>query len=456
VKLEWDQVVSAMGAGGPTGRPPVSGWSIDTRTLEPGDLFFALRGPNHDGHEHVRDALARGAAGAVVERGVGDARPLLIVDDTLAALQRLAAWARAEWGGQVVGVTGSAGKTTTKDMIAQLLATALPIGKTIGNYNNHFGVPLSILRLPDLSWVAVLEMGMNHAGEIRALAGLARPDVGVVTNVGFAHVEFFDSIEGVAAAKRELIESLPPRGTAVLNADDPYVASFARAHRGRTITYGLESGEVRPSEIELGDKATRFRLDGRWFETTATGRHNLLNWMAAFAVARVFEVDGAALPDAVRTFRAGKMRGERLEWRGAVIWNDCYNANPEAMRSTIDLLGATPARRRIAVLGEMLELGKCAEPLHREVGKHVAERGIDVLIGIRGAARHMVDEAVRAGMSGGAAHFFEEPAAAGDFARDLLREGDAVLFKGSRGIQVERALERVLSPQARDEAAREP
>jgi UDP-N-acetylmuramoyl-tripeptide--D-alanyl-D-alanine ligase len=445
VTFSWNRLVSALGAAAAADGPVVAGWSIDTRTLQPGDLFFALRGPRHDGHDHVRAALARGAAGAVVERVVDDAGPLLLVDDTLAALQRLAARARRDWGGRVVGVTGSAGKTTTKDMIAQLLATAIPTGKTIGNYNNHFGVPLSILRLPAESRAAVLEMGMNHAGEIRALAAIARPNAGVVTNVGFAHVEFFESIDGVAAAKRELIESLPPDGIAVLNADDARVAAFASAHPGRTITYGLsDEADVHPDALESGSGATRFRVHGRWYETSLTGRHNLANWMAALAVARAFGIDGAGFATAIRQFRAAGMRCERLEYEGAVLWNDCYNANPEAMRSMLDVLAATPARRRIAVLGEMLELGRETEPLHREIGRYAAERGIDVLIGVRGAARHMTEEAMRAGLPGGAALFFDTPEAAGDFVRDLLHEGDAVLFKGSRGVEVERALERVL------------
>ena len=450
MRIEWRDLVSALRAGAAAEGPRIGGWSIDSRTLQAGDLFFALRGPTHDGHDHVRSAIARGAAGAVVERVVDDAGPLLIVDDVLAALQRLAAWARRQWAGQVIGVTGSAGKTTTKDMIAALLATAIPTGKTAGNYNNHFGVPLSILRLPDDSRAAVLEMGMNHAGEIRELAAIAAPNAGVVTNVGFAHVEFFDSIEDVAAAKRELIESLPPDGTAVLNADDLRVAGFAAHYSGRAVTYGLgENAEVHPGSVEYGDRVTRFRLQGQDYETSVTGRHNLSNWMAAFAVARAFDVPTGGLQDAVREFRAGSMRCERLEHRGAVIWNDTYNANPEAMRSMIDLLGATPARRRIAVLGEMLELGREAELLHRGVGRYVAERGIDVLVGIGGAARHMVDEAVRAGLSGGAARFFDDPSAAGDFASDLLREGDAMLFKGSRGVRVERALDRVLAVEVR-------
>jgi UDP-N-acetylmuramoyl-tripeptide--D-alanyl-D-alanine ligase len=447
--LEWDDVARAMGATAASapGRK-IKGWSIDSRTLAAGDLFFALRGPQHDGREYVQAALAKGAAGAVVnaaQSAVPDAEAkLLIVEDTLAALQKLSAWVRCRWGGRVVGVTGSAGKTTSKDLIAHMLSAEMTVGKTIGNLNNHMGVPLSILRLPDQARVAVLEMGMNHAGEIRALARMARPDIGVVTNVGYAHVEAFESIEAVAMAKRELIEELPPGGVAVLNADDPLVSAFRAIHRGRTVTFGLsENAEVRADDIELGATGVRFHYRGVAFETSLVGRHGLSNVLAALAVAGIFEMPPERLRDAVRTFAPGKMRGERLEHNGIVIWNDSYNSNPEAVRAMVDVLRATPARRRVAVLGEMLELGQSTEPLHRDIGRYVAVQGIDVLIGIRGAARFMVDEAVRAGLSG-AAYFFVDPATAGDFVRGLVRSGDAVLFKGSRGVQVELALERVL------------
>ena len=423
----------------------VSGWSVDTRTQSVGDVFFALRGETHDGHDHVRAALERGAAAVVVERDLGIPRQL-IVDDTLAALQRLAAWARQEWGGKVIGVTGSAGKTTTKEAIAHLLSTRVPAGKTVGNFNNHVGVPLSILRLPEDARVAVLEMGMNHAGEIRALAAIAAPEIGVVTNVGYAHVEAFGSIEKLALAKRELIEALPPAGLAVLNADDPLVSRFSEIHsQGPCVTFGLgESAMIRAEDVTPGDGFTRFCVRGVEFETPLAGRHGVLNTLAALAVANAFGIPFDLLREAVRTLAAGKMRGERLEHAGITVWNDCYNANPEAMRAMLDVLASTPAGRRIAVLGEMLELGAAGEHLHREVGRYAAAHGIDVLVGVRGAARHFVEEAQRAGMPEGAASFFEAPEAAGDFARAQAHAGDAVLFKGSRGVAMERALERFL------------
>ena len=443
--LEWDDVARVIEAREPAGAAGrrISGWSIDSRTLAAGDLFVALRGPHHDGHDYVEAALDNGAAGAMVEEGRGGA--LLIVEDTLAALQKLAAWARLNWAGRVVAVTGSAGKTTTKDVIAHLLAAEIATGKTAGNLNNHVGVPLSILRLPDECRVAALEMGMNHAGEIRALARIARPDVGVVTNVGYAHVEAFGSVEAVAMAKRELIEELPADGVAVLNADDERVSGFRRIHRGRVVTFGFsEAADVRADAVELGTAGVRFRCGGVRFESPLVGRHGVLNVLAGLAVAKVFEIPPERLRDAVRTLAPGKMRGERLERNGIVIWNDSYNSNPEAVRAMVDVLRETPARRRIAVLGEMLELGPSAEPLHRDIGRYVAAQGIDVLLGLRGAARFTVEEAVRAGMSDSAAYFFEDPPAAGDFLHGFLREGDAVLFKGSRGVKVEQALERAI------------
>ncbi len=440
MKLKIGEIARAIGANAASGEREITGWSVDTRTLAPGDLYFALRGENHDGHEYVGAAMEQGAVGAVVERPCGWANEL-VVGDALRALQCAGAWARKQWGGTVVAVTGSAGKTTTKDAIAHLLAVDGPVGKTIGNFNNHIGVPLSILRLPAESRIGVLEMGMNHAGELRDLAAIAKPDIGVVTNVGYAHVEFFGSIDGVAAAKRELIEALPASGVAVLNADDPRVARFRDGRPGRTITFGFSEGaDVRGEWIDkANDGLTRFRALGVEFETSLTGRHGAMNLLAAMAVAQVFGIQPSRLRDAVRSFETGKMRGERIEHAGIAVWNDCYNSNPEAAESMIDVLRQTPAARRIAVLGEMLELGQAGEELHRRVGRYAAARGIDLLIGVRGAARAMVDSAERAGL---AARFFEDPGEAGACARAEARAGDAVLFKGSRGVKMERALEK--------------
>lgn len=422
----------------------ITGFSVDTRTLLPGDLFFALRGPNHDGNVYIEEALALGAVAVIAERRCDGA--VIVVPDALLALQQLARLARSRWAGDVVAVTGSAGKTSTKDVIAALLSTEIAVGKTVGNFNNHVGLPLSILKLPDSARVAVLEIGMNHAGEIRDLAQIARPRVAVVTNVGYAHIEGFDSIEEIAAAKRELVEALPADGVAVLSADDARVLAFRECHPGRTISYGLSEGaEVRATAVEYLAEGARFRIGATAFHTELTGRHGILNILAGVAVAGLYEISPDRLQDAVRALQPGKMRGERIRRNGITILNDCYNSNPDAARAMLDVLRDTPASRHIAVLGEMLELGRWSESLHRSVGNYATESGISVLVGIRGAARKMVDAAIEAGLQSSAAFFFEDPAPAGEQLRLLAREGDAILFKGSRGTRVEIALERFLS-----------
>jgi UDP-N-acetylmuramoyl-tripeptide--D-alanyl-D-alanine ligase len=443
LEIALADIRAALGLTEPQNVPPViaSGWSIDSRTVEPGDLFFALQGENHDGHAYLESVFARGAVGAVVSRTVPADSSLFLVPDTLAALQQLARWARCRWGKPVVAVTGSAGKTTTKDAIAALLGERLRVGKTSGNLNNHIGLPLSLLRLPGDAEVGVFEMGMNHGGEIRFLAEIAKPDIGVVTNVGYAHIENFGSIEGIAAAKRELIESLPADGCAVLNADDARVLRFRDVYAGKAVTYGFSEGaDVRATEVKLHADGSEFLVGGVRFRSLMQGRHGVLNILAALAVAAIFEIPPEALTDRVAQIVPGKMRGERLVRHDMIILNDCYNSNPDAARSMIDVLRDEPARRRVAVLGEMLELGSHSASLHHDLGSYAAQSGIDVVVGIRGAARHLVDAASESGTSGGT-FFFDESEDAGRFLRTFLRPGDAVLFKGSRGTHVERALE---------------
>jgi UDP-N-acetylmuramoyl-tripeptide--D-alanyl-D-alanine ligase len=448
---DWLGVAAAWPAR--TTEAMVTGWSVDSRSLQAGDLFFALRGPNHDGHAYVRDVLQKGAAAVVVDREVAGGSPpegrVLRVENALQALQQLGSRARRSWAGRVVAVTGSAGKTTTKDIIAALLREGYRTAKNEGNLNNHIGVPLSLLRMEETAEVVVLEMGMNHAGEIRELAAIAGPETGVVTNAGTAHIENFDSIEGIAAAKRELIEALPPEGTAVLNADDPRVAAFAGAHRGRAILYGMspEAGvpiDVRAQDVRLLPEGVEFRVGNVEFTSPLVGRHGVSNLLAGIAVARVYGVEIERLPGRIRELAPGKMRGERFHSRGVLIYNDCYNSNPDAVRAMLDVLHEAPAKKRIAVLGEMLELGHWAETLHRDVGNYAARSGLNVLVGIRGAASYMVDAVKRSGIRVDAAFFFEDPREAGQLVRSIAEPGDAVLFKGSRGVHVELALEEFL------------
>ncbi len=420
----------------------ITGWSIDSRTVSQGDLFLAIKGENFDGHRFIETAFERGAIGAVISEELSsDSRPLLRVPDTIDALQKLAQLARGRWGRRIVAVTGSAGKTTTKDIIAAVLGVKGIVGKTAGNFNNHIGLPLSLLRMPENAEVGVIEIGMNHAGEIRSLARIVAPQVGVVTNVGYAHIEAFQSIEGVALAKRELIEALPGEGVAVLNADDDRVLDFRTVHRGATVTYGLSTqADVQASDVKLSAEESSFTVNGVHFRTTLAGRHGVQNVLAGLAVSKLFDIDFKELVPVIADFAPGKMRGERTEHRGITVLNDSYNSNPEAARGMVDVLRGEPAKRRIAVLGEMLELGLWAERLHRDLGKYVAEAGVDVLIGVRGVSRSMVEEAKRTGHFHHAAFFFNEPEEAGEFLRSFIRPGDAILFKGSRGTHVERAL----------------
>ncbi|MBI3664881.1 MAG: UDP-N-acetylmuramoyl-tripeptide--D-alanyl-D-alanine ligase [Acidobacteria bacterium] len=431
------------------------GYSIDSRTIRRDELFFAVRGEKRDGHEFVPAALGAGAVAAVAARGLlHSASRLLLVPDPQVALEQLAARVRQEWGGRVVSITGSNGKTTTKEIIAALLATRFHVAKTEGNLNNQLGLPLSLLRMEEGAEVGVFEMGMNHRGEIRALAGIARPEIGVVTNVSAAHLEHFGSVEEIALAKRELIEGLPADGIAVLNADDERVRAFVDFHRerapgGHAVTFGIEQpADIRAVEMEdLGPAGTRFRLEAERveFTTPLVGRHNLYNTLAGLAVGRVFGIPLDALREAVASLAPASMRGEMMEVGGIWIINDCYNSNPRAAEIMLELLAATPGYWRVAVLGEMLELGAGSEDLHRQVGRKAARANLGMLVGVSGAARFIVAEAVNAGFPDRAAHFFENSRAAGEFLRTALKAGGVVLFKGSRRVRLEEALEMVVA-----------
>lgn len=444
--LTLHEIARLTGSNSPGSDQTYSQWSIDTRTLTPGAFYIALRGENHDGHSFLEAAAAKGATAALVddrEWPEPAGMRLIRVSDTLLALQRLAYEVRPRLHFPLIAITGSAGKTTTKEAIATLVGEARRVTRNEGNLNNHIGLPLSLLRMDETAQAGVLEMGMNHAGEIRFLCSIAQPDIGVITNVGTAHIENFESAEGIALAKRELIESLDGDGTAVLNYDDPRVRAFASVHPGDNVTYGMEEGaDVRAEDVTTMAEGSSFTIDGVPFEIALPGRHGVWNVTAGVAVGSVLGIPLEVMADAARSLRSGKMRGERLVHKGVTILNDCYNSNPEAAKTMLDTLAAIPAARRIAVLGEMLELGAWAEPMHREVGAHAAKLGIDTVIAIRGAAAHLADAAREGGVT---AHFFDEPASAGEALRSLATPGDAVLCKGSRGTRVEIALERFMA-----------
>ncbi len=372
------------------------------------------------------------------------------------ALQRLAHEVKRFWAldgaRRVVGVTGSAGKTTTKECVAQILRTRFNVLNTEGNLNNHFGLPLQLLRLQPEHEIAVLEMGMNHAGEIAALARIAEPDWGVISNVAAVHTEFFpDGIDGVAAAKRELIDALPPNGKAFLNADDPRVSRFGdgrSAPADHILFYGTEEAAlVRGMEIEeLGVAGTRFTVrvgraepfEQHPLRLHLLGRHNVLNALAAISVGLAAGIPLRVCCEALEEMRPTEKRGSLSEYHGARLINDCYNSNPHALDAMVKTLAATPAERRILVAGEMLELGPDGPFAHAECGRAAAQAGLDVVVGVRGLAR---DLAMAAGEAGAIAQFFESPEEAASWLGTELRAGDVVLFKASRGVRLERALD---------------
>jgi UDP-N-acetylmuramoyl-tripeptide--D-alanyl-D-alanine ligase len=419
-------------------------------------LFFAVKGERMDGHDFVEKAFGAGAIAAVVRKDqvarYSCKTRLIAVDDTLIALQQLSAGVRRIWGKTLIGVTGSTGKTTTKEVIAHVLSSQLRVHKSQGNFNNHFGLPLNLLQLESEHDIAVLELGMSHAGEISALAKLAQPNVGVVTNVGPVHLEFFESIAGIARAKYELIESLPAGGIAVLNADDEYVSQFGRDFHGKVLMYGIR----KPADISAQNISSKGSL-GSEFDVVIdsvrehvslplVGEHNILNALAAIAVALQCGISPTAAISSLATMTPVEKRGEVLEIAGATIINDCYNSNPKALKSMIDALASLPAKRHVVVAGEMLELGPTGFELHRDCGRYMAEHGVERLIGVRGLAEAMVDGAREKGIK---ADFVATPEEAGALLASEICQGDAVLFKASRGVRLEKGLEKFKESVAR-------
>src|SRR5579872_842444 len=449
MKLSLSKTAEFISATGDFPRDEVAqAYSIDSRSVRPGELFFAVKGERLDGHDFVAAALERGAVGAVIRHDqaqrFADRANLLCVDDTLVALQTLATAVRKVWGKPLVGVTGSAGKTTTKEAIAHVLSFGRRVLKSEGNFNNHFGLPLMLLKLEPEHDLAVIEMGMSHAGEIRALAKIAQPEIGVVTNVAPVHLEFFDSIAGIARAKYELIESLPSSGTAVLNADDEYVSQFGRDFKGRVIKYGIKAmADVKAENVRSrGTEGSEFDVVAAGTREHAlvqlVGEHNVLNAMAAVSVGLVCGMKPTESVAALASLAPADKRGQVLQLGNITVVNDCYNSNPKALNAMVDALAEMKAARRIVVAGEMLELGAAGEEMHRDAGRHIGDKKVDVLLGVRGLARAMVDGAKQTGTR---AEFVATPEEAGEWLARETRDGDVVLLKASRGVKLEKALE---------------
>ena len=437
--------LAAMTGGTVVQNPDISVSSvvIDSREVKADSVFFAIKGDRLDGHQFVAQALQT-ARGAVVSRvdDVPADKGLVKVDDTTVALQNLARAIRQKFPFTLIGITGSAGKTTTKEMIATLIATERRTFKSWGNFNNLIGCPLCIDNTPDGTEVVVSEMGMNHKGEIATLAGLTRPDFGVYTNIGPVHIEFFGTVEKIAEAKRELLENLRPGGTVIVNADNKYVVDISRDYKGPKVTYGIDhDADFRATNIaERGLFGTRFTVQGHTFGLSLPGRHNLENLLAAIATARTYGISWEGIERGIRELKPAYHRGVLVPFGGATIYDDTYNSNPYAVSRALTLLQQADVKgRRIAVIGDMLELGDKELDYHRETGNAIP-KDVDVVVGVGRRSRALLDGAREAGFADDRLHHFENAEAAGEFLRNFIADGDLVLIKASRGIGLDKTV----------------
>ncbi len=461
VMLTAAMIATATGGTVAAGQPEtvINGFSIDSRTLQAGDLFFAIVAAR-DGHEFVEAAIEKGAAGAVVHTSVagpafrraGNGPVIIQVADTTTALQDLGRFVRRQSGARVVAITGSAGKTTTKETIAEFLSGNFRVAKNQGNLNNHLGLPLSLLELRHGADVAVMELGMNHAGEIRLLVSMAKPEVRVWTNVGDAHLGYFESREAIADAKAEILEDADHDDLLICNADDPLVMARVGSFGGRRITFGLAAdADIRGEGVEdLGLDGTRLlvRTPQGVIETHTPllGRGNVSNLLAAVAVAIHFGVPLDQIAVRAGRLRPAAHRGVVLRLpKGVTVVDDSYNSSPTALQRALEVLAREArAARKAAVLGEMLELGEHTLGLHRTCGAAAAAAGLDRLVAVGGdAAQALAEAAVHAGMPDPAVTWTASSSAASDVIVPWLASGDLVLVKGSRGIGTDAVVKRI-------------
>ncbi len=423
--------------------------SIDSRAIPAAACFFAIRGETHDGHDFAAAAAAAGATVVVASKPLAlpDHVTLVLVDDTTRAIGALAQDERRRRGLRVVAITGSSGKTTTRALTAAACAVRYRTGSSPGNLNNQWGLPLSILGLPDDAEVAVLEIGMNAPGEIAALTRIAEPNIGVVTNVGTAHIGAFGSIEGIAREKSSLLYELPDDGVGVVHAGSPELMALAERSGRRLVRFGINGAGIDLAATEVATdlvRGTSFKADGTPVTLALWGMHAVENALAALGAARALDIPLAEAAPALRAIvpLAGRGRVVRCE-RGVVVVDETYNANPSAMRAVLRGLAATRARRKVAVLGDMLELGDLAPNFHRELGTQAAQLGIDCLHAVGTFARTVADAARAGGVARVFAH--DDAAAAASAVPASIEAGDLVVIKGSRGVRLEKVLDAVIA-----------
>jgi len=436
-------------------RMEIRGVSIDSRTIQAGELFVAIKGDRFDGHDFVPAVMQKGAWGALVERSMlesrfsslGGLKNILPVEDTLYALQEMAYMHRRQFSFPVVGITGSNGKTTTKEMLASILEQKGPVLKNEGNLNNHIGVPLTLLKLNAGHTAAAVEMGMSAPGEIDTLARLVGPDIAVITNVGPAHLEFLKTMDGVAQAKSEVLDHLKPGGAAVLNGDDHYFEMLKKKFSGRVLSFGIDGkADVRATDINQGRDFTGFTLEAFGSQAPirlrAVGKHNIYNALAAAAAAFATGMTVDAVKKGLDDFVPFALRSELREVAGRIVLVDCYNANPASMEAALStLISLRSGGQVIAVLGDMLELGKASVEAHRALGAAAARLGVDVVVIVGPLAKHTAEGAIDAGMARDRVLEAGSPAGAAALLKKHSRPGDAVLIKGSRGMKMEKVLE---------------
>lgn len=418
----------------------------DSRKIKAGELFVALRG-ERDGHDFIPTALENGAAAVLCTHCDGDF-PAIVVPDTRLALGDIAREERRRIGMKVVGVTGSVGKSTTKEMIASVLSCKYRVGKTPVNHNNDIGMPMAILAMPEDTQVAILEMGMNHFREIAYLTSIARPDVAVITNIGTMHIEHLGSMEGILQAKLEILEGMKPDGRLVLNGDDQLLWNLHTLYPQRAVYFGIQNPDcgIQGSAVAEEDGSLQFRVRQGEEDFPVTlmieGRHFVMDALAAVAVGFEFGVEVSQIQQSLLGFRNLDGRQEIFEAKGFTIIKDCYNAGPASMAAALNVLGNKPGRH-IAVLGDMLELGQSAQAEHYRVGRIAAEKA-DVVLAYGHNAPRVVSGALTGGMPSANALAFEKQEELTAVLKRTVKPGDVILFKGSHGMHMELILERLL------------
>lgn len=453
MKFTLDEIARATGArvSDGKGKAKLATIGIDTRRLPANSLFVAIPGVHFDGHDFLGDAMASGAKAALVRRGatVPDGLVKLEVDDTVKALGDIASWWRKRFDAPCVAITGSNGKSTTKEMVSAIVETLGPVLKTEGNFNNLIGLPLTVFRWDDDHRVAILEMGMNAPGEIRRLSEIARPDVGLITNVTAAHLEKLHTVEAVARAKGELFESMGKDTIAVVNAEDHWVREMATLHAGEKICFGMQNDcDVRFLHMETNgldgmDLALSIREKEHRVRLSVPGAHNVMNALAAVAVGVALGIDGDEAVGKISEFHPMSMRFERVQLANGVrVVNDSYNANPESMRAAFRTVGAAKRSGRfIAALGDMLELGEQSSELHRKVGEGAVELGVNELYVVGDFAGELAAGAESAGLAESSIHICEDSEQLCRLVEEEIKAGDVLLVKGSRGMRMERLVE---------------